>query len=136
MKIRTILSAGLLVSFFLPWINILRSFISFGGHQLPKAIGTMVEMLGSRSPIPEPVSYLFYGLYLIPLCCVINIIKDLGISQIKRYFLNEFVIGFVFSAIILVIMIVSDKETKEFGLSIGYYLTALLSLIGLFVEIK
>jgi hypothetical protein len=132
MKIRAILSAGLLVSFFLPWIDVI--FSSYGGFQLPTLIG---KLSGHQSPFSDSFSYLLYGLYLIPFCCVNNIIKDLGIAQIKRYFLNEFVIGLVYSAIILGLVL--DTNTIDYFLnilSIGYYLTAGLSLIGLFVEIK
>jgi hypothetical protein len=134
MKIRAILSAGLLLSFLLPWINIKINInmLSFAGFLLPTATDALEKWLGYASSS----SYLFYGLYLIPLCCIINIIKDVSVFQIKRYFLSEFVIGIVYSAIILLNVIGTNINTSDFSLSIGYYLTAVLSLIGLFVEIR
>lgn len=129
MKRNTIFSIGVLIAFFLPWIDL--TFLTLSGYNIP----TSLDKLSNVGKVFKSTSNLdilkvSYLLYLIPICSAFNVIKD--ISGYKgSYFLNEFVFGII-AVILLFIVVININEKITSVLSIGYYLTALFSVLGVF----
>lgn len=129
MKRNTIFSIGILIAFFLPWIDL--TFFTLSGYNIPTSldkINNVSKVFNSNDN--SDILKISYFLYLIPICSAFNIIKD--ISGYKgSYFLNEFLFGII-GVILLFIMVnnINEKATSVF--SIGYYLTALFSVLGIF----
>jgi len=123
-KKSTIFSLGLIVAFFLPWFNFV--FFSLSGFKIPIAYDSIVNFAGlfEKNMAYMKVTYL---LYLLPCCATYNILVDL--FKGKKYFLNEFTIGLIFSVLLLIIVISNGSSLAFFG--IGYYLTAIFSVLGL-----
>ena len=127
MKRSTILSIGLLISFFLPWIDF--TILTLNGYEIPLSLdklSNLNKLLNKKDDLD--IYKLSYFFYLIPICSVYNIIKDF--SAIKgSYFLNEFGIG-ILSIILLYVGVTNINEKATSVFSIGYYLTGLFSILG------
>lgn len=128
MKRNTILSIGILISFFLPWINF--TFFSLGGYEIPTSLDKLynISMLFKNGEKPA-IAKISYLLYLIPIASVFNIIKD--ISKQKTYiFFNEFVFGGI-AVIAFFIKAHQINEDPTSVLSFGYYFTIIFSVLGI-----
>jgi hypothetical protein len=121
-NIRTLFSIGLLISFFLPWID-LRLF-TVSGYDLPLSMEKL-ERLGNSN---DDSAIIFYFLYLIPAFAVYNIFNDFTQSK-KLSLLNEFVVGIIVSFFGILIAVL---EKKTDFLSLGFYTTVIFSVLGLF----
>jgi len=128
MKTTTLLSALLLVAFFLPWVDF--SIFIFSGYQLPKAIHQLSIIGGADSSIV----FLVYLVYLIPILSSLNLLADF-----KLLSLNISLKKFDFYLAIFVCVFISYVAFERsmdlvsfFG--IGFLATAFVSIIGLFVK--
>lgn len=127
MSKNTIVTFGLLIAFFLPWVDL--TIFTLSGYNIPTSLDKLAYALSiiddnNNSDILK-ISYL---LYLIPLFSIINIIRDIA-GYKKSYLINEYLFGILASILVIIIAI----NTREFSLSIlgmGFYLTFILSLIG------
>ena len=125
LKISTIFSFGLLISFFLPWIDVI--FWQFSAFEIPMrldSIAHFLELFGENM-VYLKLSYL---LYLIPCSSIYNIINDL-LGKEKSFIINlitdEFDTGLLF---IILLFILFNGQFEVFG--VGYYLTAAFSVLG------
>lgn len=125
-KPSTILSMGLLISFFLPWFSV--PFFDISGFSIPTSIDKFISM-GSFVGEDMTILKLSYLIYLIPLTSLYNIIVDIG-KVISKYFLNEFAIG-LFCSLTIYFLLKSYNNDLTRTLGIGFYLTILISVIGL-----
>ena len=125
-KPNTILSIGLIISFFLPWFSV--PFFDISGFNIPTSIDKIIS-IGSIFGKDMTILKFSYLLYLIPIVSVYNIIVDFW--KIKStYFINEFFIGLFCSVAIYYLLTELDKNlTKTLG--IGFYMTIFISIIGL-----
>lgn len=125
----TIFSVGILISFFLPWIDL--GFYSLNGFEIPTSLDKLIAVNEVFSNNND-VSYLklSYIMYLIPLFALINVIMDVSKANFRTQ-LDEFGVGIIV-AILLFVFIQSINERAASTLTIGYYLTALFSLLGIF----
>jgi len=124
-KRATFFSLGLLISFFLPWFDLLLFRLS--GFKIPIAydsLGNIGVLFGNNMSYMK-VTYL---LYLLPCCALYNIFIDF-LGHNKSYFLNEFVIGLIFSVIILIIIVSNDVNLSFLG--VGFYSTCFFSVLGI-----
>lgn len=128
MKKSTILSIGLLIAFFLPWVDL--TFFTLSGYDIPTSLQKLSQLNKVFSDNGNSDIYKFsYFIYLIPVFCVFNILKDFGIIKNISYFLNDFLVGIISSILILLYVInFNEKATSIF--SIGYYLTVIFSVLG------
>ncbi|SFW88680.1 hypothetical protein [Chitinophaga sancti] len=129
-KYTTAISAGLLMSFFIPWIR--WSIFKYSGYQLPPIINTLY--FTGKLTIGEFQSYsIAIFLYLIPIFCVLSLVRDMtGFRLIPV--VTEFVAGLVLTGAFYYYIARYDREFIG-HLSIGYYLTVGLSVLGLLVGI-
>lgn len=130
----TIFSFGILIAFFLPWIDL--GVYTLNGLEIPSSLDRLIVIDGlfNNNSDAEYLK-LSYVLYLIPFLAFINIILDLSKSKFNMW-IDEFVIGIVV-ILLLFIVVKGIHENATSTLSIGYYLTALFSLLGvLFTLIK
>lgn len=130
MKRRTFFSIGVLIAFFLPWVDL--NFFTLSGYDIP----TSLDKLSNLSKVfnssdNSDVLKFSYLLYLIPVCSVFNIIKDIT-GYKGSYFLNEFLFGII-AVNVLFILINDINEKATSVLSIGYYLTSIFSVLGIFL---
>lgn len=128
MKLSTLFSIGILISFFLPWIDF--TFYSLSGFEIPTSldkISNVNSVLGNKENMEIlKISYFFY---LIPICSIFNIIKDLSKGK-YTLFLDEFFFGII--AVIAFVLFVYNLNEKSISfLSLGYYLTLIFSVLGL-----
>lgn len=129
LKYTTALSASLLISFFIPWIN--WSFFKFSGYDLPPVINSFYPAGRLSIGAYQSVS-IAYLLYLIPLCCVLSIIRDFtGLRLIPV--ISEFLAGLILSGVLYYYMDRHDEDMLH-SLSTGYYFTVCLSVLGLIVS--
>lgn len=129
MKKTTLLSIGLLIAFFLPWVDL--NLITISGYEIPTSLDKLSNLNnllndGSESSLIK-VSYI---LYIIPILSIINIVNEL--SKKKRAFINEFQFGIIAVFFIFIIAKQYSEESASF-FSVGYYLTALFSLLGFLI---
>ena len=133
-KLTIIISIGILVSFFIPWIDL--PFINATGWELPlyldkiTSIGRLFEMDNST----QIFLLLSYLLYLIPLISIYNLFQ-LFISGIckRKYFLYIYtIIGLL--SVLLLIFIMNLSPLKILG--VGYYSTIVFSLIGILFDYR
>ena len=151
----TVFSLGLLVSFFLPWVVAQINFdCDFGwrfrinGFDIPLfldkfsnlmyELGNSGDSLMKYSEILMIYSKLSYLLLLVPLCSVYNIIVGFYGSR-KSYFLNEFAIGLIcvlglVCAVFVHVPMDIIKRIDFSVLSVGFYLTILFSVAGVFLN--
>lgn len=127
MKLRTIFSIGLLISFFLPWLDIPYFAIVYG-YEIPTSLTKLSHLFISLDSKNIELLKLSYFIFLIPICSVFNIIKELTGLKVS-YFLNEFIFGIIASIILFVLIIIVDATINI--LSLGYYFTALFSVLGI-----
>jgi len=128
MNFRTILSLGLMISFFLPWIDL--TFITLSGYNIPLSLdklATLGDLIKNNGEASFKISYI---IYLIPILSSYNVITALSKKE-NNLFVNEFHIG-VLCCVIFYTFISSFGEKVTSILSIGYYLTACISVIGIF----
>lgn len=132
----TLFSVGLLIAFFLPWVDVV--FVAYNGYSLPIAIDKFKDIaeVGKIFDINKKVGdvsilKLSYILYLIPIFCIVNIIRSFNGQKRLSYLLNEFNIGLL--SVLLLYAYLMSIDVKSNVLSVGYYLTAAFSLIGLFL---
>jgi len=126
-RLLILFSAGLLVSFFMPWLEVL--FVSFGGYEIPsalKSLNSVANVVGAGSSLV----YLGFLLWLVPLMSVLD-----GYRYVreKSYFIiNEFWFGLIFSVGIMVVLIYlfGISALYRFG-AIGLYITLSCSVCGL-----
>lgn len=125
----TIFSVGILISFFLPWIDL--GFYSVNGFEIPTSLDKLITVNQVFSN-ENDVSYLkfSYIMYLIPLFALINVVMDISKANFRTQ-LDEFGIGIIV-AILLFAFIYSIHENAISTMSIGYYLTVLFGILGLF----
>lgn len=129
-KYTTAISAGLLMSFFTPWIR--WSIFKYSGYQLPPIINAF--SFRGKLTIAEYQSYsVAIFLYLIPIFCVLSLVRDMtGFKLIPV--VTEFVAGLVLSGALYYYIDRYDQEYLTY-LSTGYYLTVGLSVLGLVVGV-
>ncbi len=126
MKTTTLLSALLLVAFFLPWVDF--SIFIFSGYQLPKAIHQLSSFGGKESPL----IFLIYSVYLIPIISILNIATDLKLINFSKSFKK---IDFYLALFVCVYITYTaiERSTNFFSfLGIGFFITAIVAIIGLF----
>ena len=124
-KKSTFFSIGLLFSFFLPWVNVL--FWQLSAFEIPMKLDTIDyfgELFGKNMAYVK-VTYL---VYLIPCCSIYHIIVDL-LGKEKSVFFNEFSIGLTVTTLLFISILIFNGSFAVF--SVGYYLTAMFSILGL-----
>jgi hypothetical protein len=130
MKLRTLCSLGLMVTFFLPWVAIDAETVSwFTGATLPVYFDRIAEALNIASPKDFNYFDLLYCLYLIPVMAAITIVKDLsGKSRISP--VNEFVLGLFVLILLHVLVLVWGIPVNI--LTPSFYLFGIFCAIGTF----
>lgn len=124
----TYFSIALLIAFFLPWFNL--GLFTVSGFDCPTSLDQFSNISNIFNNEEDHNLNYTYIFYLIPIVSVINLIGDYNKKNRNKLF-NEFSIGLLIS--ILIIYILLDKSMYVFKvLSIGFYMTIILSLIGLF----
>ena len=81
-KIRVIFSIGLLISFFLPWFTF--SFFELSGYSIPFTLDKVIS-IGTYFEEDIGILKLSYVLFLIPICSIYNIFKEL--TRFSKYYL-------------------------------------------------
>ena len=124
-KTSTFFSIGVLVSFFLPWVDYV--ITRFSAFEIPMALDSFAnfgQLFGNN------ITYVkfTYLLYLIPCFAIYNIISDLTKKE-NRWGVSEFWTGLTFIAILLFLVLANGGNLSVFG--VGFYLTALFSVLGL-----
>ncbi len=138
MRRSTIFSIGLLISFFLPWIDL--TFYTLSGYNIPTSLDKLVNVGNAFSGIirNEDITYkLSYLLYLIPVVSMFNIITNITRKEEKISGMIEFSLGILFTSIIFISTYFLYIEAL-YKFSFGFYLTAIFSIIGMvsvFLEI-
>jgi hypothetical protein len=134
MNIKTLFSFLLIVTFFLPWINIMMFNVS--GFEIGTYVSDIYRFISTFDyEIEQELLIFAYSLYLIPLFSIVNIILDL--TKTKRLILiNEFFVGFALTLFIAFLILQANQNLWEHlfeGMGIGYYTTFILSLVGMFI---
>ena len=123
-------SLGLLIAFFLPWIDLI--LIRLSGFRIPIAYDRL-SSLGSLFGNDMLYVRLSYLLFLIPICVIYNTLVDLKLlGSKKKYFLNEFVVGLILSGTVFILAVTTEFNLAIFG--IGFWLTLLFSILGVTVD--
>lgn len=127
MKINTIITGGLLIAFFLPWIDL--TIFTLSGYNIPTSLDKLAYTLSfiddnNNSDILK----ISYFLYLIPVISVVNIIRDFA-GYKNSYLINEYLFGILASIMLFIIVINTDALSTSI-LGIGFYLTFIFSVIG------
>lgn len=114
--------------FFLPWFNLF--FFNISGFDLPTSLDKLSEISGFFNNGKISKLNPAYFLYLIPVFSIINLIGDF--NKKNRYkLINEFSVGLLFGIYIIYVLL-ERKINLTTVLAIGFYLTILFSVIGLF----
>jgi hypothetical protein len=132
MKRTTVLSIMLLIAFFMPWADL--RFISFNGFDLPSSLIQFSQL--SLTESETNVLTATYAIYLIPLFSFITIIGSFfQIPFSNKIQKVEYYLGLIFS--ILIIIALSNMNNRVFSfLGIGFYLTIIISVIGIVISDK
>lgn len=130
-KVEIILLAGILISFFLPWVDL--TFFSISGFEVPKRIANLDCLFNAFSDEDQtsPIVLWSYSLYSIPLLSIIAIILNL-IGKQKRVL--ELTVASIPIIIVLLCFLLFGGEFNQVinYFTIGIYLTLFLS-IGLII---
>ena len=127
-KTSTFFSIGILISFFLPWIDYVVT--RFSAFRIPMALDSLANF-GQSSGINMAYAKVSYLLYLIPCFAIYNIVSDLTRKE-NRWEINEFGTGITATVILLILFLANGGNLSIFG--IGFYLTAIFSILGLVVS--
>jgi len=127
MKTNSIFSLGLLISFFIPWFNF--GIFTWSGYEFPISLDKLYFV--SLFPENSDISYLkmTYFIYLIPILSIISIIRDLS-GKSGSFLFDEFVAGL--TSVVLLFFFLSTSKVGTSLFSIGYYLTGVFSILGIF----
>ena len=124
----TLLSIGLLIAFFLPWIDL--NIITISGYEIPTSLDKLSNLSNLLNDGNNNSTKYSYILYLIPLLSIISIYKEL--TNNKRAFINEFQFGIIATIYLFFTVKNYDKDFTSL-FSLGYYLTAIFSFIGFLI---
>ncbi len=132
MKRTTVLSIILLIAFFMPWADF--RFISFSGFDLPSSLIQLSSF--SLSSTESNLLTASYLIYLIPLFAMITILGTFfQIPFSNKIQKVEYYLGLIF--LIIIIITLSKMNSRVFSfLGIGFYLTILISVIGIVITDK
>jgi hypothetical protein len=134
MKRTTVLSIILLIAFFMPWADF--NFLSFSGFELPKSI---VQLGGMRFLFNESDAdflMLTYAIYFIPIFAILSISSNYVSLPFSAHIKKvDYYLALIFSIIILLLLSKMNSRVFSF-LGIGFYLTVIISLIGIFLKDK
>ena len=135
----------LIISFFLPWINVL-GFVNVSAYQIPRAIEGLCKVFSALDEQPESLPsnlYLLYVLYLIPLCSCITLI---GSTYKKDTRISSGIAGTVIFVVLAYALISKEVPKFEIGVledfGIGLWITLaasaamLLEVLGITGKIK
>ncbi|MGN6399073.1 MAG: hypothetical protein ACTHMD_01385, partial [Flavisolibacter sp.] len=104
---------------------------TLNGFEIPTSLDRLITIESLFNNDSDAVYLkLSYVLYLIPFLAFANIILDLAKSKFNMW-IDEFVIGII-TVLLLFIIVKGIHENATSTLSIGYYLTMLFSLLGIF----
>ena len=124
-KTSTFFSIGVLISFFLPWVDYV--FTRLSAFKIPMVLDSLAnfsQLFGKEMAYVKAT----YLLYLIPCFAIYNIISDLTKKE-NRWDVSEFWAGTTATAILLILALVNGGNLSVFG--IGFYLTAIFSILGI-----
>lgn len=122
-KLTLLFTIGLMVSFFLPWVNVL--FFDASAFQIPRYVSNLQEMAqAAGSTHRDYSSYLLYG---IPVLCILGICRDVFRLKIWYWdYAGILAITLAFMGYVLV-----KRQDLPVSFSIGCYLTLALAVCGL-----
>ena len=130
MKRDTIFTIGLLISFFLPWLDFKLFMISgYNTPQYLKKLSDFAEIVIGNNDSSDLT--LYYLIYSIPLICVFNMIKELSGNK-GTFFLLQYII--VASCLICPLTILANYPVSS--LTFGFYLTLTFVVLGIYFYFK
>lgn len=122
-KLTLPVTIGLMVSFFLPWVNVF--FFDASAFQIPRYVSNLQEMAQAAGGTHR--DYTSYLLYLIPVLCILGICRDLFRLKIWYWdYAGILAITLAFMGYVLV-----KRQDLPVSFSIGCYLTLALAICGL-----
>jgi hypothetical protein len=134
MKRTTVLSIILLIAFFMPWADF--NFLSFSGFDLPKSITQLGRMRFLFSESDADFLMLTYLIYLIPLFSIVGISSDFTNTNLAAYVKKvDYYVALIFCALILILLGKMGEKSLSF-LGIGFYLTFIIAVVGVFIKDK
>jgi len=137
MKFSTICSIGLVIAFFLPWIDL--TAFTINGYEIPTALNKLSTVSkffdnSQSNDLNKIVIYVSICFYLIPIFSIIGIVRDLSFSYDRTGWLaevNGFGLGFgAVMTLYYTFEIINKTTIYSVSFSSGLYLTALFSIIG------
>lgn len=141
MKFSTVCSIGVLVAFFLPWIDIsFLTTVSLSGYDIPISVNQITKILGTffggdKVDLNRYQLWISLFFYFIPILSIISIL--MGLTKSKSFWFHEKGVEFLlaFGLIVCLYYIVkiinSQPTAPNVNLGIGVYLTALFSILGI-----
>ena len=135
----TIFSIGMLIAFFLPWYDV--SIFTFSGYNIPTSLDKLSYLYTTLHSDTNTELYKFsYILYIIPVCCLINICEYFFHNKTSDFLAGrfQFVIG-IFVLFVMPFSFITPEDKKTIltplvtpKVDIGYYLTIIFGFWGLF----
>jgi len=135
LRIENVCAIGLIIGFFLPWVDI-GGFIAISGYQIPKiinGIGQFRKMAGQET---DGVTLVYILLYLIPILSVVTIIANIYDKNPKIPALFAGIIPIVGLFYLIIKADISENKATDIFqiISIGTYVT-LVSAIGMIMSV-
>lgn len=135
LKVESVCAIGLIIGFFLPWVNI-GGFITVTGYQIPgimNGMGRLGMMVGQKTDPRITLAYIF--LYLIPALSIVTIITNI-IGKNPALFAGIIPIGGLFYLLASAGGDIPKNVAPDIfqAISIGAYIT-LISAIGMILSV-
>lgn len=135
MNKKIIPSFGILLSFFLPWLNIL--IFNINGYEIPGSFNNFnqIKELFSETTF-KMLSVFSYTIFLIPCLSIYNIFNIY--KNVKSYVLYEYLFAIVFNFALILFLhkYAQGIENIIKFIGAGYYLFTLSTILGLIMSLK
>lgn len=138
MKKTTLCSIGILIAFFLPWIDVY--FFTLNGYEIATKFKEVFEFCIRDHIYTESskVEFLSYFYFLIPISALLNIFLDLVLKKRRtRIIFDEFTYAIL--GVGLIFFLLQSRENIAIvlkALGIGFYLTLLIAVLGFIFRFK
>lgn len=130
LSLNSLLSIAMLIFFFMPWLQIGGGLINYSGYEIPYTGKTLALIFSSETYIGKTswMAYLAYLLYLVPVCAIYNVVRDL---QKQKPLSVSVILLPVIPALIFVSIYIKMGTGAFDHYGIGLYLSILIGLLVL-----
>ena len=128
LSLNSLLCIGMLLFFFMPWLQMASGLINYTGYEIPYTGKTLALIFSSETYLGETswLAYLAYLLYLLPALAIYNIARDL--QKQKELFIFSILVP-VIPLLVFIGMFIKMGMGAFDHYDIGLYLSILIGLL-------